>query len=488
MVSKRIISFLLILIIFTNIASAADMWTPDSSIISGLTDVGQYSDPIIFLDGSTLKLISGNGTGTFSGWYWDGSTWIPDASIVSGLSDVGDHSSPTVFLDGSTLKLISGNWGGTFTGWYWSGSAWVLDASIISGLSDVGRASKPTVFLDGSTLKLISGEGTEFVFTDTLNGWYWNGATWVSDASVVSGTSTSVQFSSPTVFLDGSTLKLISGDYWGTFMSWYWSGSAWVLDASIRSGLSDVGWRSTLDVYVDGSDLKVIVGDDSGLFTGWSELHLYALSGIISNENGVVNDATITLSGSGGSTTSNETGYYEITGITSDTYSINVTEASHEDYSDTVTITSDTEKNILLTFIPTVIIPIVAPPPLIPVEIPTPMVTEEVELTIFEETAEKVNDLSILITNLIGKGLSWTFILATYIGAIASHLLIKGKDEEPDVLNVLLFGTLGWALLLLINFSGYITIVTTSFILNALIFGIAGFVVYTVLDVVTSKD
>ena len=485
--TKILLIFLLLIIASMNTASAVNAWTPNASIVSGLSDVGTDSAPAVFLDGSALKLISGNDNGTFSGWDWNGSTWVSNSSIVSGLTDVGFHSAPTVFLDGSTLKLIAGDWDGTFTGWYWSGSAWVEDASIISGLSDVGGVSKPTVFLDGSTLKLIAGENTPFVFTDTLNGWYWNGATWVSDASVVSGTSDSVQGTSPSVFTKDGTLKLISGTYWGTYSSWYWSGSTWISDSSIRSGLSDVGYHSTPCVYLDGSDLKLIVGSEAGIFEGWSELILYTLSGIISNENGAVNNATIFLNNSGGSTTSNETGYYEFTGLSADTYSIDVTEASHEDYSDIVTITSDTEENIFLTLISLEIVPIIAPPPVIPTEIPTPILIEETELTIFEESIEELSELSILITNLIGKSLTWAFLLASYIGALVSSVLIKGKDEEPDVLNVLLFGTIGWALLLLINTTGYIAIVTPNFILNALIFGIAGFVVYTVLDMITSK-
>jgi len=134
--------------------------------------------------------------------------------------------------------------------------------------------------------------------------------------------------------------------------------------------------------------------------------------------------------------------------------------------------------------------PIIAPPPIIPTEVPTPSIVEDAELTIIEESIEKLNELSILLTEFIGKGLTWTFLLATYIGTIASHLLMKGKEEneEPVLFDILLFGTIGWVLLLLINTTEYIAIVTTSFVLNALIFGIAGFVLYTILDLVISKE
>ena len=486
MKGKTILIFLMIIFASINMASAYDMWISDSSVISGLTEVGYTSKPTVFLDGSTLKLISGKNDGNFLGWHWDGSTWISDSSVISGLSDIGDASSPMVFLDGSTLKLIAGAYNGNFYGYYWDGSTWISDSSIVSGLSDVGDWSIPMVFLDSSTLKLIAG-----AYNGNFYGYYWDGSTWISDSSVVSGLPDVGFRSSPMVFLDSSTLKLIAGANTGSFLGWYWSGSTWVSDdSSIVSGLSDVGSVSSPMVFLDSSTLKLISGELQGDFYGWSELIPYNLSGTITNENGAVNNATINLSGAGGSTTSNEIGYYEITGITPGTYTISVTKELHYDYSDAVSITSDTEKNIFLTVIPLEIVSIVAPPPLIPTEIPTPLLIKDTELTIIEESIEKLNELSILIINLMGKGLTWSFLLASYIGALVSSVLIKGKkeDEESDLLNILLFGTIGWVLLLLINTLPYITILTANFILNSFIFGIAGFVVYTILDMVTTNE
>jgi len=125
------------------------------------------STPTVFNDGGTLKLITGHRWGTFYGYYWNGSTWVSDSSIVSGLGDVGNNSSPTVFDDSGTWKLISGSWHDDFYGYYWDGSTWVLDASIISGLTSVGDYCAPTVFNDSGTLKLMSGEGDGI-----FNGWY----------------------------------------------------------------------------------------------------------------------------------------------------------------------------------------------------------------------------------------------------------------------------------------------------------------------------
>lgn len=492
---RKKITLIILLLMLMNVpfAQAANMWTANSSIVSGLPVLVSYSDPAVFNDNGVIKLISGNGTGVWHGFYWDESIWVSDPSIVSGLTDVGDHSSPAVFNDSGTLKLISGSWGATFTGWYWDGSTWVLDSSIVSGLtSDIDRETDPAVFLDGSTWKLISGQGDSFEYTDTLTGWYWGGSSWVSDPSVVAGTSDSLQFSSPTVFTYDGTLYLISGHYWGGYQGWYWSGSTWVSDSSLVSGLTDAGYQSAPAIFYDGNNLKAILGGDDGIFYGCDELISYTLSGTVTNEDGAVNNTTITLSDSGGSTISNETGYYEITGVIPDTYTITATEVLHEDYSDSVTITSDTEKDILLTIIPTghtpTNPPILVPMPVIPIQEATPFVEADEEVTILEEIMTKIETLiseEILVFGI--KAFSWIFILASYVGAFAYSLIRKNEDENA-VYNILFLGTIGWALPILINSLGIISTITNNLLFNVIIFTIFGFVSYGIYTLFMEQD
>lgn len=74
------------------------------------------------------------------------------------------------------------------------------------------------------------------------------------------------------------------------------------------------------------------------------------LSGYVYDNYGYpIGPAYISLNNSGGSTESNDTGYYEITGLSSGTYSIMVTSGNNEDYSDTVIMAGNIEKNITLT-------------------------------------------------------------------------------------------------------------------------------------------
>lgn len=75
------------------------------------------------------------------------------------------------------------------------------------------------------------------------------------------------------------------------------------------------------------------------------------LSGWIDNNLGYdVSSATVTLNNSGGETTTNDTGYYLISDIITDTYLISVTSPSYNDYNDTVVISGDVIKNITLTY------------------------------------------------------------------------------------------------------------------------------------------
>ena len=238
--------------------SGAGGWISNPSIVNGLPSVNSPTLTVFYYEG-VHKLISGNSAGTFTGYYWSGSTWVSDPSIVAGLVDVGTFSAPTVYNDSGTLKLITGERYGEFIGYYWSGSAWVPDSSIVDGLVDVGDRSTLTVFNDLGTWKLIAGEYDGF-----FNGYYWSGSAWVPDSSVVSGLGDVGYNSAPTVFNDSGTLKLISGEQHFIFNGFYWSGSTWVSDSSIVAGLPTSGYDTlTPVVYNDSGTWKLISGEDS---------------------------------------------------------------------------------------------------------------------------------------------------------------------------------------------------------------------------------
>ena len=107
------------------------------------------------------------------------------------------------------------------------------------------------------------------------------------------------------------------------------------------------------------------------------------------------------------------------------------------------------------------------------------LLPEQLEDTIFEE-----------ILTFIGKIFSWLFILAAYFGAfVASVILMKESEDLNDTkYSILLFGTLGWIVPLIINSIHLMQLVTQSFILNAIIFAGFGLVTYAVLNMFSGED
>ena len=255
--------FWIFLLVLTVPVSATSEWASNDSLVVGLGDVGTISSPTIYTEGGTLKMISGEESGTFNGYDWDGSTWSSNATLVSGLVDAGIQSSPTVFYDGDSLKLITGDYTGIFVGYDWDGSTWSSNATLISGLVDVGWVSSPTVYSDGDVLKLITGNGTGF-----FTGYDWGGSTWSSNATIVSGLVDVGDMSSPDVFRMDNSLKLIAGNLGGVFVGYDFDGSTWSSNATLFSGLGDVGQYASSSFYSYAGRSNMMLGEGEGQFSG----------------------------------------------------------------------------------------------------------------------------------------------------------------------------------------------------------------------------
>ena len=382
-------------------------------------------------------------------------TWESNSSMKAGIlytvADMdyyGNEFHPTTFYENDDLKVFFGAvWPvgrkKPGVGWKWETDTWVEDTSIVSGLPDKDDF-KPEVFELDNTLYLVGGTGT----SGAPNGWKRIGASWSSYDAIANG----LFYPCTETFWDGDTLKAINYNSMNG-KGFYWNGVMWVEDASIINGLSF--WnRYGFAVFQVENDFKLIQDDYDH-----SQMDGFQWDDIIWTENSTIS------SGLGYPDVFQEIEvfvlderYHAIVGSNT-----KINAWSGDDYVPPSTPEPTPE--------PTTIPVIAIPPPLVSTPVPTPVSFEpQKELIIFEEIAI-----------LIGKALSWAFILASYIGAITSHLLLKGKEEEESgLLNVLLFGTIGWVLLLLINTTGYITIVTESFLLNAIIFAVFGFVIYAI--------
>jgi len=215
-------------------------------------DAGTRSAPTIAFNVSgngEWWLIVGKWDGRFDGFVWKEIKWVPNSSIVSGLGDVGYSSAPTIGFNvtgSGKWELISGNYYGKFYGYYWNGVQWVSDSSIVNGLGDVGYYSKPSLVFNltgNNRWNLITGERYGKFY-----GYYWNGVQWVSDSSIVNGLGDVGSHSAPTITFNltgDNKYVLIAGEYTGVFNGYYWENGQWNVNSTLISGLGDVGYYST---------------------------------------------------------------------------------------------------------------------------------------------------------------------------------------------------------------------------------------------------
>lgn len=281
--SLLLLLFLVYFLVFDlHVASAryAWNWVSDSSIVSGLPDIGVRATPTVCYDlcgDAQWVLISGSSTGIFSGYKWSGSTWIVNSTVVSGLGDVGDDSSPSVGYNvtgDGTWVLISGEYENVFNGYTWDGTTWVSNATVVNGLSITAETWNLIPALannlrDDGKWVLISGE-----YYGVFYGFYWNGSQWESDSSLVSGlgdigikSTLDIAFN---VTGDGRWI-LIAADDQPTWRGFYWSGSAWVVDNTPCDGLvTGARMKPCLFFNLKSDDYwHMISGQSNGTFVGY---------------------------------------------------------------------------------------------------------------------------------------------------------------------------------------------------------------------------
>jgi len=244
--------------------SFPNKWQSDSSITSGLGDVGDKSVPTVFQKDGTWYLIAGEMDGVFNGYNWTGSTWQSDSAIVSGLGDVGMNSNPTIFQKNDNWYLIVGKYSTHFSGYNWTGSTWQSDSAIITGLTIPSLTTvKPTVFQKDGTWYLISGNNNVFY------GFKWVGSEWQNDTGIINGLSGG-NGNSPDVFYKDDTWYLIVGQYVGNFIGYNWTGTQWQSDNKIVDNLPDIGGNAAPTVFQKSGIWYLIAGESYGVFYGFN--------------------------------------------------------------------------------------------------------------------------------------------------------------------------------------------------------------------------
>jgi hypothetical protein len=187
-------------------------------------------------------------------------TWSTDNNIVNGLNDssLGYYTLPEVFSIGENTYLISASTSKVFSGFRLDGASWVSDSSIVSGMPSGVVSLAATVFNLSGTDYAIIGDND-----GTWHGREWNGSTWINQPSIVSGLPALAPpyDNTPTAFYMNNELFLIY-TAWSPahFKGFKWNGSAWIEDASIISGISIPGYSYRLAVFLYGTKYKAIFG------------------------------------------------------------------------------------------------------------------------------------------------------------------------------------------------------------------------------------
>jgi len=291
---------MLALICFTNFVSSVQdgsqivgKWERDDKISAGLpvgtTNVrdamcaafnvtGDNTWTAYFMGGASFP----DDKGFAMAYYWDGDSWVRDDTRVAGI--VSDVLPPQAHGDVAYNVTGDGNWTlivgsqyGTFAGYYWNGSHWVENSDYVLGLPDIGdwATAELDFNLTGSNQwTLFAGEEIGIV-----NGFFWNGSQWVSNATLVNGLDDVGAYSDPTlgydVFNDGKWTMIVArdGGYIKPF-SYYWNGTQWIRDDDRGRGLTTRTQAQSLAYLVfnhTGDGLwHIFYGGDTVIPDGWT--------------------------------------------------------------------------------------------------------------------------------------------------------------------------------------------------------------------------
>ena len=255
-------------------------WVSNSTIITGLTDVGQYATPDILIMGDTINLIVGQATGLLYVFSLNVTTmtWAANSSLRNGINtwDVGSYAMPAV-LDNSSRFMVS-NSDGLIYGASWNGNAWAPTASLWEGLVDYGDNLVTIMdFYYNNEQYLITFNGASGF--KNFNASIWNGTQWLNDTSVVEGidTLTTNGFYEGNIFeINGTNYMLIAErDLIGEYLAFEWFINPYELTDCKTSG-----WVEN-ETYVLQNDLPSVEGSCFNIDADYVTLDLggYTITG-----------------------------------------------------------------------------------------------------------------------------------------------------------------------------------------------------------------
>jgi len=151
-------------------------WQTNTTINSSLPDIGSSTSPSVFYKDSSWYLISGEQTaGEWNGFVLasNQTTWVPNTTIISGLPNLGSYTRPDVFYKDVSWYLINRN----FQGFVWNGTGWQTNTTINSsfGVGLYWEYPTPTIFkIDNSFYAIVGNQSGERIGYDYNSSNMWN--------------------------------------------------------------------------------------------------------------------------------------------------------------------------------------------------------------------------------------------------------------------------------------------------------------------------
>jgi len=251
-------------------------WETNTSIVSGLGDVGNHASPTIFNKyGIWSSIVGEEAFGRTNGFEWTGNTWISNSSIKSGIPDVGSKAKPTAFQANGTWYCIVGENSGGFNGFKWNDATDLWEANATITPPSAGGGGGVTVFTMDGIVRLIATGA--LLYSGSIYGYDWNGSGWSANTTLVSGVLSGVDqyaygfYTKPTVFKREGEWYLLFGSRFSNSLSYNWNGTSWKWSELGCSGIPTIGYGMPCSFEMNAIQY-VVFGNSGGTCTGFSSI------------------------------------------------------------------------------------------------------------------------------------------------------------------------------------------------------------------------
>lgn len=188
-----------------------NQWVSNPGLVQGLTAYSNENDPVVGFNitgDNKFDMIVAQGAGSnsegWTGYAWNGSQWVPNSNIINGLTTNANSGSADNFatlgynvLSDGKWSLIVDNYGNNgYVGFEWNGTAWTQEPTLVDGLPNAGLPSNgdqfpvPCLvynFANDNTWNLIVGLASGGGPNGAIQGYQWEGTSWISDPAIVAG-------------------------------------------------------------------------------------------------------------------------------------------------------------------------------------------------------------------------------------------------------------------------------------------------------------